>query len=80
MDDIKLTPKQREALEWLSKQRWVANWWGGKPHTGWPKPMPAATYRALSAAKLVKTFQGASPFERAVIITKDGRAALAAGD
>ena len=73
----KLKPKQVEALKWLvaNDGKWVAPWWGGRPHAGWPKQMPPQTYNALSLAKLVKTFSG-SWAEKTVAITIDGRKAL----
>ncbi len=75
---MKLTVKQREALEWLSNEPWVTPWWGGKPHAGWPKQMPAQTYNSLSLAKLVRSAPGTWS-EKKVEITQAGRDALATG-
>ncbi len=72
----KLTAKQREALEWLAREPWVASWWGGKPHSGWPKQMPAQTYNSLSLAGLVQTMNAKHWSDRIVSITSDGRSSL----
>jgi hypothetical protein len=74
---MKLRPKQREALEHLAVEPWATSWWGGRPHVGWPKWMPAQTYNSLSLAKLVITHSG-SWAEKTVSITIAGRAALEA--
>jgi len=71
----KLRPKQREALEALSKESWTAPWWAGRPHCGWPKWMPAQTYNSLALAKLIKTLPGTWA-EKTVAITDAGKAAL----
>lgn len=73
----KLTPRQREALEWLAVETWTAPWWAGRPHSGWPKQMPVQTYNGLSLAKLIKTRDGKWA-EKVVSITKEGRDALRA--
>jgi hypothetical protein len=72
---MKLRPKQREALEQLAKEPWTATWWGGRPHVGWPKWMPAQTYNSLALAKMVKTLPGTWA-AKTIAITAAGEAAL----
>ena len=74
---MKLRPKQREALEWLSKQPWTSPWWAGKPHGRWPKEMGPQTYNSLSLAGLVRSTPGTWS-EKTIEITDAGRIALAA--
>ena len=75
---MKLTAKQHEALEWLSKNgRWTDAWWGGRPHSGWPKEMSARTFDSLLRMKLIRTRMG-ERFERTVQITRLGQEALLA--
>jgi hypothetical protein len=76
---MKLKPKQREALEWLSKQPWRAAWWGGKPHGRWPKEMSPQTYYSLSHKKLVETRAGEWA-DQIVSISDAGKAALSGGE
>jgi len=73
----KLRPKQIDALRWLMSQPkgWRAPWWGGRPHSGWPKQMPPQTYNSLLLAGYIKTFSGSWP-ERTVMITSAGEEAL----
>lgn len=72
----KLTARQRAALSWLSEKPWIASWWGGKPHTGWPKQFAAQTCRSLREAGLITISQGRAWSEQEVSITKAGREAL----
>jgi hypothetical protein len=70
-----LTPKQRDALQWLSKQPWRSPWWGGKPHGRWPKELPSQTYNSLSLAKLIETRSGEWS-DKIVSISEAGKAAI----
>jgi hypothetical protein len=72
----KLTAKQRQALEWLSKEPWIALWWGGRPHGSWPKQLPLQTYNSLSLAKLISFKLSRFGYCRIVGITQAGRNAL----
>lgn len=75
---MKLSPAQRRALDFLSKKDWSAPWWGGGPHTGWPKEMPMRTFDKLLEMKLVTIADG-KRFDRVVSITDKGRSALTIG-
>ena len=75
---VKLTKKQREALQWLDGHgTWTTPWWGARPYTRWPKELPARTFDALRAANLVAIKPGKG-FNRSVVITEAGRQAIAA--
>lgn len=72
---MKLTEAQRRGLEFLAIAPWSAAWWGGKPHTGWPKELNARTYDKLASLGLVG-WEAKSDFHRTVKITSAGRKAL----
>lgn len=74
---MKLTTKQREALEWLAQQPWKAPWWSGRPHVSWPKQMDGRTYRALHKRGFVEARPGTWS-EKIIAITAPGRVALEA--
>ena len=75
---MKLTKKQREALQWLDGHGpWTTPWWGGRPFTRWPKELPARTFDALSAANLV-AIKPRKWADQSVVITEAGRQAIAA--
>jgi hypothetical protein len=74
----RLTKPQLRALQWLSEVGgWRAAWWGGVPHTSWPKQMRPATYGSLRAAGLIEAHQ-VGRLDRAVRLTENGRRALKA--
>lgn len=73
---MRLSPKQREALEWLkSNGPWTTPWWGGKPHGGWPRQMPSNTCAALRRAGFVKKIAG-SRLDKSIAITDAGKVAI----
>ena len=73
---MKLSPRQREALEWLDKYGpWTAAWWSGRPHGRWPDAMDGRTYEALHRRGLVQSKAGTCS-EKTVEITAPGRVAI----
>lgn len=72
---MKLSAPQITALAFLSKAPWVAPWWGGKPHSNWPKELNGRTVHKLVTLKFVRVMHQ-SRFDRAVTITETGKAAL----
>jgi len=72
----KLSKSQRVALEWLSKGRWTAAWWGGQPHGRWPVQMSGRTYDSLRERGYIMVLQ-AERLDKTVYLTEAGRNALA---
>lgn len=72
----KLSESQRRGLTFLLEP-WTVNWWGGKPHSSWPKELNARTYDKLISSGLIKrSAVRGSAFRQSVQITAAGRAAL----
>jgi hypothetical protein len=77
---MKLSPKQRAALEWLETTGgWTTVWWGGNPHCGWPKEMRENTYTSLATKGLIQMCSGKWA-EKICRISDDGRKALTASE
>jgi hypothetical protein len=73
---VKLTEKQREALQALASQPITIQMWGGRVHSGMPRGFRLVTFGALKRINLVKSKQ-TDNFSHTYSITPDGRAALA---
>ena len=69
-----LTASQLKALRALETP-WVAAWWGGKPHGGWPEGINARSYDVLVSRRLIH-WTSKGRFDRAVSLTAEGRAIL----
>lgn len=70
-----LGKRQKIALEWLRDEAWMTVWWGGRPHTGWPKELSRATYDVLRTKRFIQSMRG-HRFEVIVSITLAGLDAL----
>lgn len=72
-----LGSRQVVALNWLAANGpWTTPWWGGRPHTGWPKEMTASTFEKLIKKRFVEVRPTGQRFDRTATISEYGKKAI----